>query len=157
MKLLFLDIDGVVNSERFNKERNEMEEYKELSYPFDSFDFRAIELVNYILDNTDAKLVISSDWRFDEDLVPCLKYHKLRYDVFGITPFDKHARRGYEIQKYMLSLKCNIENYCIIDDNVYNMIPTQYGNIVQTTYENGLTKELADKAIEILNGNGNKN
>lgn len=155
MKLLFLDIDGVLNSTSFNDEINELENYKELSFPLDSFDYRAIELLNYIIDNTNAKLVISSDWRFDDDLIPCLKYHGLKYDIYGITPYDKHNRRGYEIQKYLLSIKNeDIESYCIIDDIDDWFLPNQQDYVIKTTTKYGLTKELADKAINILNRYG---
>ena len=152
MKLLFLDIDGVLNSTKFFKERNEMEEYKEISFPIDSFDYRAIHLLNEIIDKTNAKLVISSDWRFDDDLLPCLKYHGLNCEIFGSTPYDKHNRRGIEIQKFLYSLHEDIDNYCIIDDIDNWFLPTQVNNVVKTSFDVGLTKELADKAIKILNG-----
>ena len=150
MKYLFIDIDGVVNSTAFFKRREELKEYKELSFPLDSFDKDAISLLNYIIDNTDAKIVISSDWRFDEDLIPCLKYHGLKYEIYGITPYDKHYRRGIEIQKFLLNEK-DVETYCIIDDIINHLLPTQYDYIVHTSFSDGLTKELADKAIKILN------
>ena len=82
MKILFLDIDGVLNSTKFFYEKNELEYYKNISFPLDSFDYRKIELLNYILDETNAKLVISSDWRYD-DLEPCLKFHGLKYEIYG--------------------------------------------------------------------------
>lgn len=151
MKVLFLDIDGVLNSTKFYNERPKMKEYDGLSFPCDNFDYRAISLLNDILDKTQAKLVISSDWRFDEDLESCLKYHGLKYDIYGKTPYDKHYRRGYEIQKYLLSVGNEVDNFCIIDDIDNWFLPYQMKYVVKTIFSDGLTKELADKAIKILN------
>ena len=151
MKILFLDIDGVLNSTKFFYEKNELEYYKNISFPLDSFDYRKIELLNYILDETNAKLVISSDWRYDDDLEPCLKFHGLKHEIYGRTSYDKHGRRGYEVQKYLLSLKEEIDNYCIIDDIDEWFLPIQSNNVVKTTFNEGLTKELSEKVINILN------
>ena len=151
MKILFLDIDGVLNSTMFYNERIRMEEYESLSFPCDNFDYRAISLLNYILDKTQAKLVISSDWRFDEDLESCLKYHGLKHNIYGKTPCDKHYRRGYEIQKYLLSIGNKVDKFCIIDDIDDWFLPFQMKCFVKTTFNEGLTKELAEKAINILN------
>lgn len=153
MKLLFLDVDGVLNSTRFSYElsNNELEIYKSLSFPLDSFDYRAIELVNYIIDNTDAKLVISSDWRFDDELEPCLKYHGLKYEIYGKTPYDKHYRRNIEIETFILNESEKIESYCIIDDIDDWFNDEQLKHMVKTSTYEGLTKKLADKVIKILN------
>ena len=153
MKLLFLDVDGVLNSTKFSYElaTDKLEKYKSLSFPLDSFDYRAIELVNYILDNTDAKLGISSDWRFDDELEPCLLYHGLKHKIYGRTPYDKHYRRNIEIETFISKENENIESYCIIDDidNWFN--DEQLKHMVKTSTFEGLTKKLADKAIKILN------
>lgn len=151
MKILFLDIDGVLNSTMFYNERIRMKEYESLSFPCDNFDYRAISLLNDILDKTQAKLVISSDWRFDEDLESCLKYHGLNHNIYGKTPYDKHYRRGYEIQKYLLSIGNKVDKFCIIDDIDNWFLPYQMKYVVKTTFNEGLTKELAEKAINILN------
>lgn len=153
MKLLFLDVDGVLNSTKFSNEltNDKLEKYKSLSFPLDSFDYRAIELVNYIIDNTDSKLVISSDWRFDDELEPCLKYHGLKYDIYGKTPYDKHYRRNIEIETFILNEKNNVESYCIIDDIDDWFNDEQLKHMIKTSISEGLTKELADNAIKILN------
>lgn len=153
MKLLFLDVDGVLNSTKFDNElaNNELEKYKTLSFPLDSFDYRAVDLINYILDNTDAKLVISSDWRFDDDLEQCLLYHGLKHKIYGKTPYDKHYRRNIEIERYILELEENVEAYCIIDDIDEWFNEEQLTHTIKTSISDGLTKELAEKAIKMLN------
>ncbi len=62
MKVLFLDIDGVLNSERFREEE-----------PGQAVDRRAVGLLKRVIDATGAKLVLSSGWRFwfDDAMTPC--------------------------------------------------------------------------------------
>lgn len=53
MKILFLDIDGVLNDHTFNKQVGSCR-----------IDAAKAKLVNYIIEKTDCKLVISSAWRY---------------------------------------------------------------------------------------------
>ncbi|MBP3534398.1 MAG: hypothetical protein J6J53_00140 [Muribaculaceae bacterium] len=61
MKLIFLDIDGVLNSYKFLQ-----------NLPEDSFgiDNTRLPILKRITDSTDAKIVLSSSWRknWDSDL-----------------------------------------------------------------------------------------
>lgn len=60
MKIIFLDIDGVLNSEKWYTERFD----KDLqSYPLCEFDPLCVEQLNILIQKTNAKLVISSTWR----------------------------------------------------------------------------------------------
>ena len=164
-KYLFLDIDGVLNHEKFYQNRfNLLKQHKEIpSYPLCEFD-----QVNRILDETNANLVISSSWRFDKDLKNILKKVGLRFDNFEITPYLCGQIRGLEIKKYIDDLLLSDEykdkttfnermhpekviRYCILDDDS-DMLYDQRNNFVQTNAcGSGLTKRLANKVIKILN------
>jgi hypothetical protein len=65
MKIIFLDFDGVLNCEDWY--RRQFEETKndlELSeYPYIEFDPEIIQRLNYIINETGAKVVVSSSWR----------------------------------------------------------------------------------------------
>jgi HAD domain in Swiss Army Knife RNA repair proteins len=72
-KVIFLDIDGVLalynnfftNSATFQKKR---EWAKRLKVPY-GWDAKAVKALNHILDNTNAEIVLSSDWRLHWDLI----------------------------------------------------------------------------------------
>lgn len=169
-RYLFLDIDGVLNHEKFYQNRfNLLKQHKEIPpYPLCEFDPFCVEQVNRILDETNANLVISSSWRFDKDLKNILKKVGLKFDNFEITPYLCGQIRGLEIKKYIDDLLLSDEykdkttfnermhpekviRYCILDDDS-DMLYEQRNYFVQTNaYGSGLTKRLANKVIRILN------
>jgi hypothetical protein len=65
MKIIFLDFDGVLNHQNWYKHRMEKVDHNELydHYPFYEFDPESIEQLNRVVDETQAKVVISSTWR----------------------------------------------------------------------------------------------
>jgi hypothetical protein len=75
MKVIFLDNDGVIClannwGSRFKKRREHTEKSGALpdnempvKYRFDNFDRKAIEVLNAILEETGAEIVVSSDWQ----------------------------------------------------------------------------------------------
>jgi len=159
MKVIFLDIDGVLNV--MNQERDR---YGSLFHP------HLVDNLRRLVEETGAKIVISSTWRWSglHWIESMWKDRKLPGKVIGITPtrvdpelverhYDPDADRGYEIQQYLEDNK--VDRYVIIDDD-HDMLPTQYKCFVQTSNNRdhtnhvegfGLTKECTDKAIEILN------
>lgn len=157
MKVIFLDIDGVLNIIP-----EEWDEYGAIFHKHFESNLRKI------IDNTNAKIVISSTWRFSgiKVMKEMWKARKLSGDIIGVTPYllnkdDKltSIKRGYEIQDY-LDNNPDIENYVIIDDDS-DMLPSQIKNFVKTS-ENidhpdcidigyGLTNICTEKVINILN------
>lgn len=75
MKVIFLDNDGVIClSNNWGSRRKKQEKWggKKLSmsnkeipleYRFDNFDQKAVKVLNEILEETGAEIVVSSDWR----------------------------------------------------------------------------------------------
>ena len=125
-----------------------------------------------IIDETGAKIVISSTWRMSGliTMVNMWKDRNLPGQIVGITPnivddeiqeryYDPEADRGYEIQQYLEDHN-DISSYVIIDDDV-DMLPHQKKFFVQTSGNSdhpdcidigyGLTEICANKAIKILN------
>ena len=129
-----------------------------------------VENLKRIVDETGAKIVVSSTWRLNGiiSIQNMWRDRGLPGEVIGITPSFwisaddsipqyKKDKRGYEIQDWID--KNNPDNYVILDDDV-DMLEGQMDNFVQTS-ENpdhedcidigyGLTSICADKAIEIL-------
>jgi hypothetical protein len=75
MKIIFLDHDGVIcldnNWGSRRKKQNKWDGMKlsmdrkgiPVEYRFDNFDWKAVSVLNEILDETDAEIVVSSDWK----------------------------------------------------------------------------------------------
>ena len=150
LKVLFLDIDGVLNSQDFfNKRYDLIKDGIHPNYPYTEFDPLSIKELNRILDNTDAKLVVSSSWRHDPNLNNTFKEVGISHDIFDITPYLGNVDRGFEIEKFIKDN--NVEVYAILDDDT-DMLDSQLTNFFKTNaYSNGLNSEIADKVIEHLN------
>lgn len=158
MKVLFLDIDGVLNSEKFwtikSQSHRRLEAIKQ-GYNRDeqralaNIDPDAVNLLNYIIDKTDAEIVVSSTWRGDQNLPYIMRFMGLKKPYYGVTPYDKTRHRGTEIQEWLNDYEDSVK-YAILDDDS-DMLSHQLPSFVQTRFREGLTKELADKVIEILN------
>lgn len=145
MKVIFLDIDGVLNCE--SAYRNGECQYQEWTWEdgrkdhYQRFCVRSKELLNKLIDETGAKIVISSTWRHSgiEFMRKVWKMEEMSGDIIGITPSLRtkglDIPRGLEIayflnndlqfnhinwdkviqQEYMD--KSGVENYIIIDDD----------------------------------------
>ena len=147
MKIIFLDIDGVLNSEKAYRSgecnytkwnwENGMEDHHQ------SFCSWSKELLNKLIEETDAKIVISSTWRSSgvEFMRKVWELEGMSGEIIGITPNFRGGINGYtiprgcEIEHYLKhDLKFNhinwdkdtqqqymdrsgIENYIIIDDD----------------------------------------
>mgnify|MGYP000868397776 FL=1 len=162
---IFLDIDGVLNSEHTLDQTSE----HDASIICDQY----IKNLRNIVEKTDAKLVLSSSWRvyfestidnpkhsYGVQLVQALAKHNLK--IHNTTPFVKgpfSSERGLEIKTYID--QHNITNYVIIDDEEFSdfkthldmsrFVQTTFGNKTTTIETEGLNKKIAEEAIEILN------
>lgn len=146
-KILFLDVDGVLN----NGEYYSSDRFKEnqLPYPLNKFDPKCIERLNYILKSTNANIVVSSSWRFDKGLQGIFDRVGIIRPIIGITPWgERYTLRGQEIQDYII--KHDIEKYCIIDDDD-DMLETQMPYLVKCDDNIGLNDDNMKMAIKILN------
>lgn len=152
MKVLFLDIDGVVNNqENFNPVHGRV------TYPIDRY---CAFLVGKIQIHTDCVVVLSSSWRSHPDGIAEVEKHII--PIYDKTPeiFKSletpivargrewtHSLRGDEINAW-LAEHPEVEKYAILDDDsdFYDDQP-----LFQTTFKDGLTDEIAQKVIEYLN------
>lgn len=148
MKVVFLDIDGVMNSQEFFMER------KERGLDLDESRF---PLLKNIIDKTGAKIVLSSVWRtclesphFSQLPKMLKKYEMEIYDNTPVLNQDRDA----EI-KMWLDTHSDIEQFIIIDDDDFNISELK-SNLIQTRpfVERGLTKSHVAMAIRKLNGGG---
>lgn len=167
MKVLFLDIDGVLNSDAYAK-RYHQEHLREKGYHI-WVDPDCVELVRQLCEKEHVKIILSSSWRsYDLDhtiihlkeyqgLKPLLKY------LIGITPGCMSRCRGREIQDVLNNFDWCVKNglisdkykgkkidkYAIIDDDT-DMFENQKPFFVQTDWFIGITKEDIEKLTNIL-------
>lgn len=166
-KYIFLDIDGVLNSYEvceLNKEKFGISNgfggwFREEDIPTLENVLWGEDLVQnlkFIVDATNAKIVISSTWRNHFSVEKFKEMFALygynHCPIIGLT--ENSGTRGKEIQDYLdyLIVKdsdVNI-NYVILDDND-QFLAHQKDNFVHTSMMVGLTRQDAMKAIKILN------
>lgn len=180
MKVIFLDIDGVLNSEEWAVRRFEemSTDAIENSYPYGEFDKKLVVNLNKIVRETNAKVVISSSWRQGrtmEELQKILDNKGFIGEVIDMTPcmgaplgFGYTVPRGCEIDWWLeqkgkfqrinwsveeqlkYEQRATVKNYVILDDDS-DMLYNQREHFVRTSWKFGLTEDLADLAIKILN------
>jgi hypothetical protein len=103
MNIIFLDIDGVLNSRR-----KLIEVYKKTQRPHSGFNYPFDEkcLINLqtLVKLTNSKIVITSTWRKKQEgretLLKALKDYSLDQEVVGYTPV-LNSTRGEEIKEYL--------------------------------------------------------
>lgn len=156
MKVIFLDIDGVLNHEKHYKWLMETDEPTPLQqvYPYSEFNPESCKILNRIIDETDAKIVLSSSWRLDGiNRMNSLFKHFGLPRIYDITPslcgrFGSLCR-GKEIDKW-LSEHPEVTKYVILDDDT-DMEEYQLPFFVKTDpYKDGLNNDIANKVINIL-------
>jgi hypothetical protein len=163
-KCIFLDIDGVLNTEVWvrhifslfkGKTHGQLKKYLRDDYGA-TFDSMAVDMLSYIINETDAKIVISSTWRASglKIMLEMWKTRELPGEVIDITPnhmswTGSTLQRGKEIDEW-LSKHPEVTNYVIIDDDT-DMEPHQLGNFVHVDPQYGLTAKKALECINILN------
>lgn len=71
MKVIFLDIDGVLNSELWYKNRYDKIIDSEIQYKYPTYEFdpHCIYQLNRIILETEAKVVVSSTWRIGKRVI----------------------------------------------------------------------------------------
>ena len=150
MKIVFLDIDGVLNSQRtciaFGGYPNQP-----TGFHRDMFDEVAIRLIRGIVKEAGAKIVLSSTWRI-------LNHWNevgqgLELPIIDATP-RLAGHRGEEIQQWMDDYIANNENaeittYAIIDDDS-DMLESQLSNFVHTSNFDGFSWENAMQLCRLL-------
>lgn len=153
MKVIFLDIDGVLNHQKHYEWLLTTDEPTPLqrTYPYTEFNPKSCQLLNEIIKETGAEIVVSSSWRLDgENRLNILFKHFGLPKIYGITPVFNNRVRGDEIKQW-LSEHPNVDKYVILDDDT-DMLPEQISFFVKTNpCGSGLNEECKEKAIEILN------
>jgi len=164
-KVIFLDIDGVLNTKDWHCRMTKDTPHDEFGFAFDPI---AVSNLAHIIDETGAVIVISSSWKFHgvTKLRKMWEIRNLPGTILDITPntvsdemllnanldeMELGVCRGNEIKEWLSKHKGEVSNYVIIDD-FDDLLPEQENHTVLTDSLIGITEKDAMKAIMILNG-----
>lgn len=149
MKIIFLDIDGVLNDHTHHQ-----------NFPYCTIDKDKAAVLQEILTETDARVVLSSAWRY---LVHggSMSLSGLRYLLFthwidgdrllDITREDASAQetdRGLQIREWLSSYEGSVEKYVVLDDIPFDIAEHHPGRFYRVV--NGLQKTDKAPILEIL-------
>ena len=153
MKVIFLDIDGVLNSKRYDEEKGA---------DGGIMDPTRLELLKMLVEETEAEIVLSSSWRqgWSRSENACYGSGKRIYtefvnahiDVYDKTPYlGLFADRTREIKEW-LEDNPETENFVILDDIQFGWNDLE-DHVVRTHYRvgRGLEERHVQMAIKILN------
>lgn len=155
MKIIFLDIDGVLNSSEYRKRMGR-------KYYTEIIDRSKMPLLKRIVDATDAKIVLSTSWRkFWNEGEPQLDFvgrhinevfEEFGLSVYSKTPVIENAGRGIETKAW-LDGKWYVDGYVILDDRDFAWPTELRAHFIQTDQkDDGLDDVQAQEAIDVLNG-----
>jgi hypothetical protein len=172
MKIIFLDIDGVLNNDFWFEKRLELgfdpESDKDIYDKIWYLHPDKVKLLNKLIQKTGAKVVLSSSWRKNPEGELDFALERLCFSgkIIDKTPVlyaPFSVPRGVEIKSWLTNNKhLDIHSYVILDDDkdmLYeqkdNFIHINNGNEIPATIDNdkitGLTENVIKKAIQILN------
>jgi hypothetical protein len=151
-KIVFLDIDGVLNTpkdavERFDKwkkgEGKSRDEFGQLFCPI------AVLHLEYLCYITGADVVVSSTWRKAglARIKEMFAFRNIYINVIDVTPQFRDLPRGEEIADWLRNNEVN--KYVIFDDDT-DMLPEQMPYFVCTDFEDGLNWQRMVKGLKIL-------
>lgn len=167
--LIFLDFNGVLNTEKYIEKLKEAGESESDQYGY-LFDPESVANLAKIIDATGASVVISSEWRLEgiDHMEALWRDRKLPGSLIGITERCWRAEdylpevaaelegteqligTGNEIKMWLLEHAPQNCPYVIIDDEE-DILSEQRPHFLKTDPRHGITEEGVNKAIEILN------
>ena len=171
MKVIFLDVDGVLNSESYcdwvmnnlgydngyggffpPEAKPRVEDVK--------WDPETVRVLQHIVEETGANIVMSSTWRHNfplERFNDMFALYGAHFNIISATPSAPRRMssfqgfRGDEVNQWLSETIHDIESYVILDDGV-DFYEDQ--SVIYTNDQVGLTWNDADAAIRKLGGSG---
>lgn len=156
-KVIFLDVDGVLNTERYITIQNKNNDPDPVNYDR-NFDPIVIKAIKKLYDNLyDPIIVLSSTWRISNEL---FDYVKKYLNNIGIltkpklykTDILKSNNREEEIIKFIKENNINIKDIVIIDDESWGMKQLNSRLILCDQYY-GFNNEKLKEALKLFNIN----
>ena len=144
MKVIFLDIDGVLNtSETFIERKKHWEETGVWIIEIDEF---RVEYLKQIIDETEAKVVLSSTWKKDFENIDgkIIPIHEKGVGLLNIL--NKHGielydilKKGYDLSReelitIWLNEHSDIESFIVIDDETTHLKKFIGKELIKTSF-----------------------
>ncbi len=169
VKLLFLDIDGVLNHSNFLHDAAKLRiaaRKEAVIVDPDAFhgahqiDPEKVALLNEIVERTACRIVLSSSWRVlntPEEMTAILRVHGFKGEIkdatprtFQIVPGERWTCRGEEIKAWIGSAGLQGRTrFAILDDS--NDMDDLGHALVRTSMEEGLLPGHVDAVVRRLN------
>ena len=140
-KIIFLDVDGVLNR-GFDVDPNNEIERKRCLY------------LAYLVYKTHAKIVVHSSWKYHKDMLNKLKKELRKYGlhIYDITPtiYGKNSGRANEIKEWMKTHSFDTTKWVVLDDWDYS---NEFGYHMIRTWSDGhygLCTKYVREALKVL-------
>lgn len=148
LKLLFLDVDGVLNSK--HRRGNDFGDPLAGRLPAAALSTFHIAKLKILMEKIpDLKIVISSTWRimYRKELIEGLQTCGIDVErIIGDTPITMSDCRGGEVERYLNDVSEPFK-YAILDD-YDDFYEEQKPFFFRTTWEDGLTSEIVSRIVE---------
>lgn len=161
-KLLFLDIDGVLNSWHYFKNNKTLIDSSESEKDFKKnkwthLDPDAIKRVNRLVNLSGVEVIISSTWRLlfsVEEINKMLAFRGATFQATNRTPegyyrgMSSRPCRGDEIKEFIDNFPEPVDAFVILDDD--NDMDGVSSQLVQTSMNNGIQDYHIDLCLDKL-------
>lgn len=139
MKVLFLDIDGVLNnSSTFERYRGVI-----------GVEPDKVDILRRIVRDTGIQLVLSSSWRIDADWRATMKEVGIDIEFLDATPYNRGlTSRGTEVKQWLADHP-GVERFACLDDDTdfltgQTLFKTEW-------FGKGLTPEIGKAIVQYFN------
>ena len=139
MKVIFVDVDGVLNSDDFIDSVKGSQD----------IDIKTIRLLKNAVNKTGAKIVMDTSFRYTQSFLKVQEMLLQNGILFDKTPFIDNER-GKEIKQYLAEHK-DIEDYILLDDVIFPDFDDELlEHLIKMddTNSRGIGKGLQEKDVE---------
>lgn len=156
-KVIFLDVDGVLNIFSETYKTNSVDYNNYFSDITNRMEFHLVKRLEYIISKTDANIVLNTGW-FMEDVIRILEEYNFKYIEKIESAIPKVGNWVYFILEYVK--KYDVDRFYVIDveiieENVNKLIHNEEDKIpffgTRVNCSSGLSDENAKFIIKYLN------
>lgn len=157
-KILFLDIDGVLNNQDYLDSKSIDGQLLIEVSASNMIDPANVDVLNDLIDQSDADIVISSNWRHYKkrvEIVEALVANGFKFPrkVVGMTPLKiSSMSRSMEIMMWLDQNGKNVDGFAVVDDNHLELPAGKISeHLVLTEFCQGLIDKHVPLLIEKMN------
>lgn len=144
MKVLFLDIDGVLNNLEFLKALGDTITFEDMIMP------EKVSLLNKIVEEHDFTVVLSTAWRYafpSSEIERLLRKLGFKHTIHSTTPKSESGQREDDVKMWLEKFH-RVKEFVILED-AYDM-GTLEPRTVKTDVNVGLTVDHVQQVRELM-------